>query len=303
MKLKHILFIITILCIAGCGSKKSSKDNLDIKSVYEEGSAENNVEISEESINTIIQSIPSPVEMATVIKKSGIDFNEDLLNPQNNASLYTTDEAKALNLGIYSGDLGYINIYEKVFITVNYLNIIKKLADDIKIGQFFDFETIKRLASNSDKIDSLIYLSTINFNRIDQFLRNQKRTNMSLLLVTGTWIEGLYIATKNYEAGKNQNVMEWIGYQKIIINQLILGLSAFKNDSYIQGIVKDITSLKTIYDTINITYEYHEPESVEVDGKLVIVDKSTSRVDITPEKAAQICTCLEQIRSRLVKNM
>jgi hypothetical protein len=302
MKLLHIFLIISILSLIGCGGNKKNKDKIDINSLLEEDYSGNNVEISEESMNAIIQSIPSPIEIAMVIKQSGIEFNEELLNPQENSSLYTTDQAKAMNIGIYSGDLGYINIYEKAFMTVTYLNTIKKLADDIKIGQFFDFETIRRLASNSDKIDSLIYLSTINFNRMDSFLRGQRRNNMSILLVTGTWTEGLYIATQNFKTSRNPDTMEWIGYQKIIINQLLLGLSAFKNDPYFQKIVTDMTALKNLYDSINITYEYHEPESVEIDGRLVIVDKSTSRVNITIEQVEQISNMIEQLRTRIIKN-
>jgi hypothetical protein len=263
----------------------------------------NNLEISAESMNSIIEAIPSPVEVAMVIKKSSTGFNESLLNPQDNYRLYTTDQEKALNIGIYSGDLGYINMFDKSYLTLNYLTTIKKLADDINIGQFFDFATIKRLASNNDKMDSLIYLSTVNFNKMDAFLRSQKRSNMSILMVTGTWTEGLYIATQDYKVNKSNEIMEWVGYQKIIINQLILGLSAYKDDQYFQNIVTEMNKLKLLYDKVNLVYEYHEPESVEVDGRLVIVDKSTSSVSIVPEQVTQIGVMVAQIRSDLIKNI
>jgi hypothetical protein len=242
------------------------------------------------------------MEIAMVIRQTGTGFNENILNPHENASLYTTDLSKAMGIGIYSGDLGYINMFEKSMLTLNYLNTIRKLADQIKIGQFFDFETIKRLASNSDKMDSLIYLSTINFNRMDSFLRNQRRSNMSILMVSGTWIEGLFIATTEYEAGKNPETMEWIGNQKVIIDQLLLGLSAYKSDPYFKNIVGDMTRLKEVYDKVTITYEYHEPESVEKDGRLVIIDKSTSTVNITAAQLEEIGNLVKEIRTRLVSN-
>jgi hypothetical protein len=302
MKLINILFLIFSLGLLGCGGNQSKREKVNINSLLAD-STNNSLEISAESMNAIIESIPSPIEIAMVIKQSGTVFNDGLLNSQDNASLYSTDPAKAMGIGIYSGDLGYINIYEKSFLTVNYLNTIKKLADDINIGQFFDFETIRRLASNSDKMDSLIFLTTINFNKMDAFLRSQKRSNMSILMVTGTWMEGLYIATQNFKVSKNTETMEWIGYQKIIINQLLLGLSAYKNDNYFQKIVTDMNKLKELYDKINLTYEYHEPESVEVNGRLVIVDKSTSKVNITPDQVEQISILVEQIRTRLIRNL
>jgi hypothetical protein len=300
MKLRNSLIIILCLLLTACGGNKTKKEKIDVNSLLKEN--EGTLEISAESMNSIIESIPSPLEIAMVIKNSGNGFNETILNKQENARLYTTDQAKALSIGVYGGDLGYINIYEKAYLTVNYLTTIKGLADDINIGQFFDFTTIKRMASNSDKMDSLIYLSTINFNKMDAFLRSQKRSNLSILMVTGTWTEGLYIATQVAKENKSKDLVDWIGYQKIIIDQLILGLSAYKNDEYFQNIVTDFKSLKTLYDKISISYDYHEPESVEVDGRLVIVDKSTSTVNITEEQVNEICALVSQIRSRLVEN-
>jgi hypothetical protein len=299
MKLRNALFIILCLLLTACGGNKTKKEKIDVNSLLNEN--QGNLEISAESMNSIIESIPSPLEIAMVIKQSGIGFNESILNKQENARLYTTDQEKALCIGVYGGDLGYINIYEKAYMTVNYLTTIKGLADDINIGQFFDFTTIKRMASNSDKMDSLIYLSTINFNKMDAFLRSQKRSNLSILMVTGTWTEGLYIATQVAKENKNKELTDWVGYQKIIVDQLILGLSAYKNDEYFQKIVADFKTLKTLYDKITISYDYHEPESVEVDGRLVIVDKSTSTVNITEAQVNEICELVAQIRSRLVE--
>lgn len=300
MKIKLLFTIVLCLLLASCGNR-SGKDKVSIDSILEEGS-EGGLEISAESMNAIIESIPSPLEIAMVIMQSGTSFNNEFLNDLGNADLYTTDQEKALSIGIYSGDLGYINMYEKAYLTVNTLSTIKGLADDINIGQFFDFATIKRLASQSDKIDSLIYLSTVNFNKMDAFLRSQKRSNLSILMVTGTWTEGLYIASQVIRETNNKELIEWVGYQKVIVDQLILGLSAYKRDDYFLKLVNDLTSLKSIYDNIKITYDYHEPESVEIDGRLVIVDKSTSTVNITDEQVKQIGDAVTAIRQRLVKN-
>jgi hypothetical protein len=303
MKLEKVLVFIIAICLTACSGNKTEKDKIDVSSLLDESEKGGSLEISAESMNSIIGSIPSPLEIATVIKQSGTTFNEGYLNLQENSQLYTTNLEKALGIGIYSGDLGYINIYEKSYLTVNYLSTIKSLAEDINIGQFFDFSTIKRMASNSDKIDSLIYLSTLNFNKMDEFLRNQKRSNMSILMVTGTWAEGFYIATRNYKETKNKDVMEWIGYQKIIVDQLLLGLSAYRDSPYFQKIINDMNSLKDIYKNISLVYVYHEPTSYEADGGLVIVDKSTSSVIITPEQVDQICDLVGAMRTRLVKNI
>lgn len=301
MKIKNLFIVVLCLLLASCGNK-SGKNKVSIDSIIDESKQESGLEISAESLNSIIESIPSPLEIAMVIMQSGSGFNDKMLNDLGNAKQYSTDQEKAFNIGIYSGDLGYINMYEKAYLTVNTLTTIKDLADDINVGQFFDFATIKRMASQSDKMDSLIYISTNTFNKMDAFLRSQKRSNLSILMVTGTWTEGLYIATQVIKETNNKELVEWVGYQKVIIDQLILGLSAYKRDPYFEGLMADLASLKTVYDKISITYDYHEPESVEVDGRLVIVDKSTSTVNITPEQVKEISDLVTQIRQKLVKN-
>ncbi len=301
MKIRSFIVIALCLALMSCGNK-TGKDKVSIDSILDESEQQGGLEISAESLNSIIESIPSPLEVAMVIMQSGSKFNDGLLNKLDNSKLYTTDQEKAMNIGIYSGDIGYINMYEKSYLALNTLTTIKGLADDINVGQFFDFTTIKRMASQSDKIDSLIYISTNTFNKMDAFLRAQKRSNLSILMVTGTWTESLTIATRVINETNNKELIEWVGYQKVIVDQLILGLSAYKRDEYFQKLITDLTSLKAIYDKISITYDYHEPESVEIDGRLVIVDKSTSTVNISEEQIKQIGETIGNIRQRLTKN-
>jgi hypothetical protein len=40
-------------------------------------------------------------------------------------------------------------------------------------------------------LDSLIFISVHSFNQMDDYLRTNKRGNLSALIITGTWIEGL----------------------------------------------------------------------------------------------------------------
>jgi hypothetical protein len=48
------------------------------------------------------------------------------------------------------------------------------LANDLSIGQFFDFTTIAKLATNSKNLDSLLLITTQNFNSINSYLQENK---------------------------------------------------------------------------------------------------------------------------------
>src|SRR5690606_27992983 len=110
-----------------------------------------------------------------------------------NSSRYNTNFKRALNLGIYGTDLGYTNIYEQTQDGVRYMSTIRGLANELNIGQFFEMETISRLVSNSNDLDSLLLITTQNFNSINHYLQSERRSHLSVLLLTGGWLEALHI--------------------------------------------------------------------------------------------------------------
>src|SRR4051812_36821984 len=55
-------------------------------------------------------SIPSPLQTAMLIQKTGAIYDKSILNTKENMHQYANDFSKALNLGIYGADLGYVNM-------------------------------------------------------------------------------------------------------------------------------------------------------------------------------------------------
>lgn len=302
MKHQITFYIFCSLLLISCGGNRNDSDSQDLNSLLGEKSSQSELSISEEAMNEIIQSLPSPLEIATLIRETGLRYNPDFLNSTNNAKLYSTDTEKALAMGIYSGDLGYINIYEKSSAAFNYLGTVKRLADDLMIGQFFDIETIKRIASNSSKIDSLLYISTMSFEKMDRYLRDQKRSKLSVLLVTGTWIESVYLATQVVNNKRNDDLVERIAEQKMILDQILLIVSAYEDDALFKKVSDDLRRLKNEYDKVTITYNYQEPETKEINGRLVIIDNSTTEVNMSDEQLVTIIGMVEEIRNKMALN-
>lgn len=257
-------------------------------------------DISAEVINDIIMSIPSPLEMATMLKDNGQGYDANLLNPSTNLIKYNTNYKIAFNIGVYSADLGYINIYEKTFSAMSYLQNIKQLGDEIHIGQFFDFETLKRLATNTKNYDSLIFISTDNFNKMDAHLRTQNRNELSVLMISGAWLEGVNIACQVAKLKPNKELTERLGFEKINLDNILVILNAYKSDQYFAKIVSEFEKLKEIYSKITISYTYVEPETKEVNGQLVIVNKSKSTVNITDEQLKEIIAEVARVRDVMI---
>jgi hypothetical protein len=281
------------LLITSCKGKKNNE--LDVPG-YE--LAQGDVQIPEQAMEDIIQNVSSPIEIAAFIKDLGVPFNSFYLSDPDNADNYSTSFKMAYSLGMLGADLGYLNVYEKTGSSVNYLTAINKLADGLKVSQFFDFNTIKRLATSSSNLDSLIFLSVHSFNQMDDHLRITDRSNLSALMVAGIWIEGMYQATQSVKEIHDPKLADYIGEQKLILNDLILILKNYERDDQFAKLIEDFETIKKDFDSVKITYEMGEPQAVEEDGMLVIVQQEYSVVSISEDTLKKIINTTEKIRTK-----
>lgn len=298
MKLVKLGLLIAILTACGSGKKTDEQAFLEsLDSAKSQGPT-----ISEAVIGDILQQIPSPLEISVLLKESGKKYNAGFLNSADNTSKYNSNFKKALNLGIYGTDLGYTNIYEQNQDGVKYMASIKSLADGLNIGQFFDIETIGRLATNSKNLDSLLLITTQNFNNINHYLQTQSRSNLSVLLLTGGWLEAMHITCNVAMADPtNKELQEKIGEQKVILENIILLLSFYKeSDQNMASLLAEMEELKKVFDKVNITYTYKESTFEIVDGVMVIKDNSTTTIDITAENINDIRTISSAIRNKII---
>ena len=311
---KSILFLLSIAFLLSCQSKKGklADAELDILDSLELAA---DLQISEEALDEIVQSVSSPIEMAALIKEIGTPFSLDYLATTDFVDRYNTSFQMAYSLGVFGADLGYLNIYNKIRPTiiifvyniynkntqiVDYLTAINKLADGIRVGQFFDFSTLKRLATSRENIDSLMYISVNSFNNIDTYLRENNRGHLSALMITGVWIEGMYLATQVASQTPNPALSERIGEQKLNLNNLFLILNPYKNQQQIADLLTQMNEIKEVFDRVEITYEMGEPETVEKDGMVMIVQNEKSIVQITDEQLQQIIIKTEEVRNQLI---
>ena len=297
----RIVIIGLILALfTACGSEQKSDEQAFLEGL--DSAKTEGPSISEGVIGDILQRIPSPLEISVLLKESGKKYNGSYLNSPESVSNYNSNYKKALNLGVYGTDLGYTNIYEQNQDGVKYMTSIKSLADGLSIGQFFDIETIGRLASNSKNLDSLLLITTQNFNSINHYLQSRNQSNLSVLFLTGGWVEALNILCEVAAANPaNREMQETIGEQKIILENILLLLSFYKeSDENMASLLTDMEELKKLYDKVNITYTYSESTFEIVDGVMVIKDNSSSTIEITAEDIANIKTLTSSIRNKII---
>lgn len=300
------LFIGSILAfgLLSCGDKTPTTNGIDeldkeLNSSIEE---ENNNESISDSLIQTLNSIPSPIETAFQIQENGGDYNKSFLNSVENQENYSTTSVQALNLGIYSADLAYINIYKSNDV-IEYLTAVSRISQDLGIGKFFDLQSMSQLVKHDDNLDSLLQVTTDNFEMINKHLQEQEQSHLSVLMLTGGWLEGLHLINSVYLEKPSTPLKERIGEQKIVLTQLVNLVHHFEGkDQTISELYSKLVELNAVFEKVEIQrIESDEVEIVFVDGLRMAVPKSTSKIIISEDQINEIITLVNSIRTSITQ--
>jgi len=247
----------------------------------------------------VFYTIPSPLELTSIIKKAGAKYDNSVLNPTKNISNYVTQTSMALNLGIYGADLSYASIFEQTQETMHYFAAAKKLADDLGITSAFGESTITRIQTNLNNRDSLVAIISDSYWETDAYLKENKRSSTSGLVIAGGWLEGLYISTKLAEkTDNNKEIITRIGEQKLTLSNLTAMLNNFQ-DPEVEEVVKYLNELKEVFDPVEITYS-RKPPTTDAETKVTTLN-TTSTINITDDQLLAITNKIDAIRTKIVK--
>jgi len=255
-----IYFFLCMLLAVGLASCGSSKDEQKNSDEFDEAN-----ENLKKQIEDVVYDIPSPSEIPYLLQATGAEYNASLINPRTNVDKYLARNDKAaLNLGIYAADIGYLSSYDKTQEAIDYLTACKTLADNLGLIGSFDAEVIKSFERNISNKDSLTHLLDRTIKQTENYLNDDSRNKLSSLVITGSFIEGLYISTgliksypKNILPDDQRNlvltpIMRIVLEQKKSVTDLLKMLSAVDQTEPVTAIVNDLKELEKTYEALNI---------------------------------------------------
>lgn len=296
-KFTLIISFLSVLFMVSCNTaqKQAEEEIYEAMEIEMDSAATKLVKF-----NNTLFSLPSPYQLAIMVKENGLTYNREILNPTNNLASYTNNFKKSLNLGIFGANLAYLNIYDQVPDAINYFSAIKVLAQDLGVTEAFDMNTIQSIERNMGNKDSLLYIISNTYRSADAYLKANDRNDVGVLVLAGGWIEGLHILLQIVKDQKNQEIINRIGENKQPLENLIKILSPYYNQSNeFAGLIDDFIDLAYDFDGITSEYQYAEPEIIP-EKKLAIINSQT-RVNITDEQLAAITLKVENIRNKIIK--
>ena len=290
---KYFQIFICFLFLASCeNNHKGTIDNHnEILSEINQNDDTRTISEVEEILNTI----PSSNEITATIKASGAPYSGLVINNPVNADSYTTHLRKAINLGIYSTDLGYISAYDNSLAITEHLKVINDLASDMNLDHLINKKKIDNLISNGHLSDSIFDVSSKLVTNICHHLHENERHEISVLLLIGGWLEAVHLATSIAYNSKinNPNLNSKIGAQKDILNKFIIVLEKYKDNQFFNNLLTDFTRLKKLYQDVNVV----SPKSNSDTTKIIIPINET---EISEVQLAQITIQLSKIRDEII---
>ncbi len=252
-------FVGLCLCLyllASCGGQQKQED---VASDVTFSEAEQKI-ISD--ISKVISDLPPPSIVPNTLMKLGTEYDPDLVNSIDKIEEYQTDEDKAaMNLGIYATDVGYQVAYQQVEESLSHMEALQRLAETVGVSTAFDVGLMENYEKSMNNPDSLASLLNETMLLAEQRLENSDRLAMAGLVLTGSFIEGLYLVIKiidEYEGAglsvaqrneKLQPLVNIILEQRKPLTDVIKLMKDIPDDNAILGMISELEILKILYDS------------------------------------------------------
>ena len=229
--------------------------------------------------------LPSPLQIASIFKNSGLVYLPDLTAPIMDVSKYNSLYEQALNMGVYSADLSYCILNKQTDDALKYLKIVKSLSDKLGFGSVFESNSfMKRFEANMSSTDSLASLIADLQMETDTYLENNKQKYVGVIAFAGAWAESMHVGAKVYDKTKTDGVSSRISEQMNILGNLMKLLDKYKAaDSHIAGLVDQLKTVQVAFAAFDEVKNYNED--------------SDKPVSLTPEHIAQLSALIEKVRS------
>lgn len=276
------IFSIFVLAafIFSCSSPTTEKQvNIEIPVEAEGSVQEMNKKLieSEENYDFIL---PSPLQIAAIFQRAGLNYVPEITNPISNNSNYNTEFKMAMNFGVYSADLSYNVLNNQSQKSIDYLNVVRDLSNKLGLSAIFETEPLlESFEANINNRDSIIYILSKLQKNLDLYLDENDVRYKSVIYFTGAWVEGMYIGAKSIDKRNRNAVANRLIEQLSLLENLIKGLKNYpkKTEEY-NPVIAQLEQIGVQMDEISKTGVEQEDGSIKFDVTDDKLDSLTQKV-------------------------
>ena len=257
-----VLFLFSVLFIFSCGGEKSE----DI--ISDEEHTKPGIQESKFNAQNVFNTLPDRKLVMKLIEENRIEYNSDFLNDPTRSNKYSVELSKAANLGIYGADLSIASSFDQTQESMVFLKCVNVLAGYLGVNSAFDQRMFERIDANENNKDSILEIVTGAFKKVDEILKYNNRPATSAVILSGCWIEGLYVSCQLAQDQGAESIIKAIVSQKESLKNLIVMLEAVTLEESAKFILKDLKELYQIYNIAETNTVYDKKAIAGITQKI-----------------------------------
>jgi hypothetical protein len=251
MRTKKIVYGISFLVISMAVVFSSCKGKIKSADQDQVVADSLNKTLLATEVGEVLYPLPTPFEMTKMLNDIGATYSTKNLNPTSKVEKYFKENQKAVNLGIYGADLAYVSTYQQQQDVQVYLNAIKKLADQLGITYDYSKLLSDEYKEKFNNKDSLTNIVTNTIYDTYYYLDQKSNPDLAVTMVTGMWVELMYIGTNISQDSYNYTgLVNIISKQKASYEKVMELLSGRNANADIKGLETKLQVLKPAFDKV-----------------------------------------------------
>lgn len=290
-------FLMGTCLLVSCGENTTEvKESEPIKPKEVQVDTDKMEKIAEAS--KVIYAMPTPMEMASLLKKAKLPYLADMLTNPSNSQQFVTNFDLATNLGIYFTDLSYASQFNDYQTVINYMKVIQQMTDKMGIPGVLNESVTARLEANMNNKDSIVNIVSEVYFSLDSSLKEDEKHEGAALVFSGAWIEGMYLALNLYHDSKNEELNKRMAEQYRSLDNLLSFLNEFPGNVKLVDLRKDLTDLRALFPEKKANTG--KPAVKNENGKNVIVINNEG-ISFTPEQLGEFEKEITYLRTKIAK--
>ena len=308
MKISRIAFGTAVMALmaTACTRTQPTTNSID-EAIGETTTTTGQGDSSEEDLNkskTILYTMPAPIEMASLIKETGVRFDDQLLHDLSAANKYNTNLKMALSLGAYATDMSVSGMFSQSQKMVDYLKTLKDITRRLGIVQIMDENAIRKLEGTNVSKDEMLNVISEVYMNTNQYLTENNRRNVATMVMAGGWVEGLYLALNLIDTNHlNKDIVERIIAQKLALatmQNIVDSENSKGEDADLTYISEKMQEIKAIFDYVEIAKVGRVSALTDPETKTTTIKANTSG-ELNSEIVNALKQTVTNIRNEFVK--
>jgi hypothetical protein len=245
--MKKSIAVVIIIFLAfsfhGCTSCGDRAANKKLKNAENE-----QVKTLEKEIEKNVYPLPTSADVIKMLTELEVVFMIGISNPAENVKKYYTSASRSINLGVYGADLSYATLYNYQQEVNTYMEVIRSISNDLNMSKIYNAALYDSIKKNFDNKDRLVQILTNAFNDTYAYMSENDQQSLALLVVGGSWIEGMYLTTHVSEAAYQvANISKVLLEQKKSFELYLDLTKPYMDDPMISDFVNNMDPIKKVY--------------------------------------------------------